>query len=150
MRLREMNFHHDMHIVRLPYEGKTFAIFLVIEDETGEVIGHAKSDPWGDEADLRPFISGVHIDVMYRRQGLARSLMEYIDRVCVLQGVTSIAMYVHEKNLPAQALYTSLGYRPAVNDGDETIWVKFLESQTKQEKHSGVDFDGLRKSILND
>lgn len=117
---------HDMHVIRMPHEGDTFAYFMTLDDEEG-VVAVAKLAPWSDDNSARPFISGVHVDKRFRRQGVARGLMIYIERIARLQGMTSLAMYVHFENAAAKALYESLGYRPMLDDGDNVMYVKLIE-----------------------
>lgn len=54
----------------------------------------------------------VHVNRVYRRQGIGRALMEHLEGVTRARGFPWMGLQVDEGNRPAQELYRSLGYRP--------------------------------------
>lgn len=125
----ELNISHEIHVVKLPHEDECFALFFAVADEIG-VIAVAKATPWSHTGLQKPFISGVHVHEQWRRKGVARRLMQYIERGCRIDGVQSLALYVNRNNVAAGNLYQSLGFRPMLDDGDNIMFVKFLEPFT--------------------
>jgi ribosomal protein S18 acetylase RimI-like enzyme len=123
---------HDMHLVDLPHEQEIFALFFSIDEELG-VVAVAKGTPWGTGPDVRPLISGVHVHEDLRRRGIARQLIRYIERGARLDGIGSLALFVHRDNFAAKKMYESAGYRPMLDSGDDIMYVKFLEPiETKE------------------
>ncbi len=118
---------HDMHFVDLPHEEEQFAYFVAKHDD--EIVAVAKASPWSNyekTPDIRPFISGVHVEEAFRGQGVGTGLMKYIETVAGLQKIKSLALYVHKDNYDAIWFYEKLGYRPVLDDGDNRLLVKFI------------------------
>jgi ribosomal protein S18 acetylase RimI-like enzyme len=59
-----------------------------------------------------PNIFLIYVDPIYRRQGIARALMEYAQAWAKEQGYTQIGLQVFTNNQPAIELYQQLGYQP--------------------------------------
>ncbi len=59
----------------------------------------------------------AHLDLLavapaYRRLGVGRQLLEWLEECAVVAGIFRIALEVRETNQGAQLFYQSLGYRP--------------------------------------
>jgi ribosomal protein S18 acetylase RimI-like enzyme len=59
-----------------------------------------------------PNIFLLYVDPSYRRQGIAKALMEYAQSWAKEQGYTQIGLQVFTNNQPAIELYQQLGYQP--------------------------------------
>lgn len=59
-----------------------------------------------------PNIFLLYVEPAYRRQGIARALMQNVERWAKSQGYTQIGLQVFTTDLPAIALYEKLGYQP--------------------------------------
>jgi GNAT superfamily N-acetyltransferase len=59
-----------------------------------------------------PNIFLLYVEPAYRRQGIARALMQNVERWAKSQGYTQIGLQVFTTDRPALALYERLGYQP--------------------------------------
>ncbi len=73
----------------------------------------------------------VHAE--YRRQGMGRRLMLSLLAEARLRGVTEVTLEVRERNVPAQHLYQSLGFRPVArrrnyytDNGEDALVMEML------------------------
>ena len=123
---------HDVHVVSFPHENETYAYFIAIAKDVG-VVAIAKVAPWGWGRSILPFVSGVHVSEGWRRKGLGRNLIRCIADIAKAQHIESLSLYVHEQNLVARSLYESEGFRPMLDDGDNTMFVKFLKERDQEE-----------------
>jgi len=57
-------------------------------------------------------IGGVMTHPSYRRQGCARQCVSALCRYCFSKGVGHVLLFTANTNIPAQNLYTSLGFKP--------------------------------------
>ncbi len=81
------------------------AYFLAFTD-AGVPVGYCGMMTAADEAD----ILNVAVLPGYRRQGIARSLMNRMLDTARLKGVRTIYLEVRESGIPARELYRSLGF----------------------------------------
>lgn len=58
-----------------------------------------------------PNIFLLYVEPAYRRQGIARALMQNVERWAKSQGYTQIGLQVFTTDRPAISLYEKLGYR---------------------------------------
>ena len=58
-------------------------------------------------------ISNIATHPEYRRRGLARAIMEEIDRYSLENGIVYLSLEVRESNSPARLLYASCGWSDA-------------------------------------
>ena len=82
------------------------ASFLVAEDEEEQVLGYAGLYVVLDEG----YIGNVAVSSPWRRQGLARRLVEVYCRFAA-EHLAFLSLEVRESNLAAIALYESLGFQ---------------------------------------
>jgi ribosomal protein S18 acetylase RimI-like enzyme len=87
------------------------------------------------------YVSGVAVHEAFRRQGLARALMEHADAVARAQGLPRVSLICFDRNTPALDLYASLDFReidrravvphPSLHypDGNALLLVRDLERQ---------------------
>jgi ribosomal protein S18 acetylase RimI-like enzyme len=124
-----MSISHDMHVIELPHENQRYAMFFAVatDEDIDGVVAVAKVSPWSYDNSAKPFVSGLHVYGALRRRGIARQLMRYIEKVCRFQKIQSLALYVHRNNVTARGLYEQEGYRAALDDGDDILFVKFLD-----------------------
>ena len=90
--------------VRSELENPLSAWLIALEGET--VVGYVGSQTVLDEAD----IMNVAVAPGYRRQGIARLLLERLEEALRTRKVHSLTLEVRASNEPAKALYASLGY----------------------------------------
>lgn len=62
----------------------------------------------------------AHLDLLavtapYRRVGVGRQLLEWLEKCAVVAGIFSVALEVRAANEGAQLFYHRMGYRPLVN-----------------------------------
>ena len=63
---------------------------------------------YGDD-DAHLDLLGVHPE--HRREGLGRQLVEWLEKVALVAGISAVFLEVRESNRGAQAFYQRLGYR---------------------------------------
>jgi ribosomal protein S18 acetylase RimI-like enzyme len=74
----------------------------------------------------KPYFNIHDISILepYRGKGLGRKLIEKVNNIAIQRGYCKLTLEVHETNLRAQALYSSLGFR---NDEPRLLyWTKTL------------------------
>lgn len=82
------------------------AVFYTAVDAGGRVLGYAGMHHVGDEG----YIDNVAVDSAARRQGVARALMEALERYGRENALYRLTLEVRASNTPAIALYTGAGY----------------------------------------
>lgn len=91
-------------------------ITLVAETDNG-IAGCCKAQIFsgGDEV-WTPrtciFIYEIYVEPSFRRNGVAKSLLEEISKIAIKKGATLIELDVWSFNEPALRLYEQLGFRP--------------------------------------
>lgn len=83
-------------------------LFIVAENE-GEISGYLGMYILGEEAD----ISNVAVSKAYRRQHIAKRLLECILTKAKAWGVKNVTLEVRETNVPAIRLYEDMGFAEA-------------------------------------
>ncbi|MGZ0211517.1 MAG: GNAT family N-acetyltransferase [Actinomycetales bacterium] len=78
---------------------------LVLDDDT--VIGHAALRPFGESLEVKK----VFVDSRHRGKGAARRLMNELEGVARKDSARSLMLQTGHAQLPAMALYESLGYQ---------------------------------------
>jgi ribosomal-protein-alanine N-acetyltransferase len=81
-------------------------IGVVIEDETGRLVGYLFGNVVSDQAEILTL--AVH--PAKRRQGLGRRLLDAVLDVMVGQGVRAVWLEVRASNAGARALYAEAGF----------------------------------------
>jgi len=69
--------------------------------------------------DSQPFalIENVVVSADYKREGIGKSMMDYIEAFCVEQDCSKIMLQTSSKNRDARDFYTALGYDPDAKIG---------------------------------
>jgi ribosomal protein S18 acetylase RimI-like enzyme len=70
-----------------------------------------------------PYISNLAIHSHYRRQGIARQLLQYCEKTACEWGFEEICLHVLENNDPAQKLYYTNGYQLAQRESTMISWL---------------------------
>ena len=83
-------------------------LFLVAEDENQTVCGYVGCQTVLDEG----YITNVAVSPDFRRQGIARALIEALLAKARENGLAFVTLEVRESNAPAIALYTGAGFAP--------------------------------------
>lgn len=74
-----------------------------------KVIGYGLLRGWDEGFDI-PFL-GIYISKDYRGKGIGKMLMLFLHTAAKMRDVKEIRLKVYKDNLPAKALYESLGYK---------------------------------------
>lgn len=82
------------------------ALWLVAEED-GHVLGYVGSQTVLDESDMM----NVAVDPAFRRQGIARALIEALISGLALRGSRCLKLEVRVSNENARALYESMGFQ---------------------------------------
>ncbi len=78
----------------------------LVATEGEHVVGYVGSQSVPPEAD----VMNVAVSSQYRRQGVARRLLEALMSMLQKQGITSLSLEVRASNAPAVFLYEKLGF----------------------------------------
>lgn len=106
----------------------------------------------------------AHLDLLavvpaYRRRGLGRHVVEWLEQCAVVAGIFDIALEVRAANQPAQAFYERLGYHrvaeiPGYYEGVETalrmsrnLSRRPLDSTFQEVQYNVSGFGTLRVSV---
>jgi GNAT superfamily N-acetyltransferase len=89
-----------------PFLSRLTPGFVWVED--GRVVGNVTLLP--TNSPRRYLVANVAVQSDYRRRGIARALMEVVQKEVVNRGGTEVRLQVDKDNEGAKALYTSLGY----------------------------------------
>jgi len=92
-------------MVRQEIQNSTSHFFLAFRN--GTLVGYAGFWLMLDEA----HVTKVTVDIPYRRQGIARQIMEFLLEQAASHGATSARLEVREGNVAAQGLYAGFGFR---------------------------------------
>lgn len=117
---------YSWHVVELFHEGVTSAIFYAMHtNEHGSgVVATCQVEPWGSCE--RPFVSRFCVDPEFRRRGIGRGLIKFVMREALFRSMQSLAMWVHQKNVIAEAFYRSEGFLPFYQDGNNVFFARRL------------------------
>lgn len=121
MRIIQMNKDHVSQIARLeaqcfsaPWSEKSIASELenplslwLVAEENGQVFGYVGSQTVLDESDMM----NVAVDPRFRRQGIARALIETLIAELAKMGSRCLRLEVRVSNENARALYECMGFQ---------------------------------------
>ena len=121
MRIIRMNKEHVSQIAQLeaqcfsdPWSEKSIASELenplslwLVAEENGQVYGYVGSQTVLDESDMM----NVAVDPGFRRQGIARALIEKLIAELSKMGSRCLRLEVRVSNENARALYARMGFR---------------------------------------
>lgn len=79
----------------------------LVYEEAGTVLGYCVLRILADEGEIQR----IAVDPVFRRQGIARKLMDSMAALARMKGVREVALEVREGNLGARKLYESYGFR---------------------------------------
>lgn len=109
----EQVHHLEKSIFSIPWSKKSFENSLnskdtlfVVAENAGEILGYLGMYLFSEEAD----ISNVAVAKKYRRQHVAKRLLEYIFIQAKSRGVKNITLEVRETNVAAIRLYERMGF----------------------------------------
>ncbi len=111
-------------------------------EEVGPIVGTAEASfhEFADTAlgrsrpkDSILYVTEVAVDASQRRKGIAKLLMEAVDKLAASRNIETIYLHVDVTNTGAVNLYKKAGYRQLENDNPI-----FLEFTTKLNLHDGA------------
>ena len=81
----------------------------------------------GDEKTLQypanaAVIANMAVDQRYRKQGIARALLQACEQHALAMGMEYISLVVHKQNTPARELYESSGFREVPPAKPAGLW----------------------------
>jgi GNAT superfamily N-acetyltransferase len=91
--------------------------------EKSELLGKASEPAWSGcvwlghiidpmTGDRSPHILLLYVEPGHRRRGLGSALMRHVETWAIAQGHRQLGLHVFAENVPALALYETLGYGP--------------------------------------
>lgn len=93
---------------------------LLVCDDSGEIIATALVCLCQDVMfDSQPFalVENVVVSADYKREGIGKSMMDYIEAFCLEQDCSKIMLHTSSKNRDARDFYTAMGYDPKAKIG---------------------------------
>jgi len=96
----------------MTYQAKWPEYFYTAESPNGEIQGYimGKAEGNDDRKQWHGHVTALTVQPNYRRLGLARKLMNLLERVSEKKNTWFVDLFVREKNTAAHKLYTNLGY----------------------------------------
>ncbi len=94
--------------------------YLLVGDDEGEIIATALVCLCQDVMfQHQPFavIENLVVSAEYQREGIGKSLMEYIEDFCLQQDCSKIMLQTNSDNRSARDFYTAMGYDPDAKIG---------------------------------
>ncbi|MFC3116235.1 GNAT family N-acetyltransferase [Cellvibrio fontiphilus] len=94
--------------------------YLLVCDDAGEIVATALVCLCEDVMfNNQPFalIENVAVSADYKRTGIGKSMMDYIEAFCVEQDCSKIMLQTSNGNLIARDFYTAMGYDPSAKTG---------------------------------
>lgn len=112
----EQVYHLEKSIFSIPWSKTSFensikgkdTLFIVAEKQE-EIVGYLGMYLFSEEAD----ISNVVVSKEYRRQHIAKRMLEYIFVQAKSRGVKNVTLEVRETNVAAIRLYERMGFSEA-------------------------------------
>ncbi len=93
-------------------------VLLVVADLEGVVAGYlygaVEPRSWKELRDEAGFIHDVVVDERFRRQGMARALLQAAADWFAGRGIPRVVLWSAHRNETAQRLFASLGFRPTM------------------------------------
>ena len=128
--------------------------YLVLEDDTGEILGHAclvfrrpKAWPKDDGEVGYPRIIDLMINKSKRRKGIGTKFMKLIESSCKDMGYNDLYLSVDPKgNSEAHDFYSAIGYRDTQNKPQWRKW-SFKDSDGNIHQGEGMDIE-MAKQIV--
>ncbi|MCE3254499.1 MAG: family N-acetyltransferase [Cellvibrio sp.] len=94
--------------------------YLLVCDDAGEIIATALVCLCQDVMfDNQPFalVENVVVSADYKREGIGKSMMDYIEAFCLEQDCSKIMLQTSSENRDARDFYTAMGYDPDAKIG---------------------------------
>lgn len=94
--------------------------YLLVCDDAGEIIATALVCLCQDVMfDNQPFalVENVVVRADYKREGIGKSMMDYIEAFCLEQDCSKIMLQTSSGNRNARDFYTAMNYDPAAKIG---------------------------------
>jgi ribosomal protein S18 acetylase RimI-like enzyme len=94
--------------------------YLLVCDDDGEILATALVCLCQDVMfDSQPFavIENLVVSADYKREGIGKSLMDYIEDFCLQQDCSKIMLQTNSENRDARDFYTAMGYDPDAKIG---------------------------------
>jgi len=94
--------------------------YLLVCDDSGEIIATALVCLCEDVMfDNQPFalIENLVVSADYKREGIGKSMMDYIEAFCLEQDCSKIMLQTSSENRDARDFYTAMGYDPDAKIG---------------------------------
>ena len=106
----EVPFRFSARVMQQFAEARN-ALTVVAEDETrGEIAGFCIAHVERAGKGLRAYVVTLDVAPQYRRHGLARQMMQHIERQATEAGCASVELHVSVENAGAIAFYEAKGY----------------------------------------
>ena len=119
---RELNTLSPVSVLpeRIDAVANSSNTFLLVCDDSGEIIATALLCLCQDVMfDNQPFavVENVVVSANYKREGIGKSMMDYIEAFCLAQDSSKIMLQTSSENRDAQDFYTAMGYDPNAKIG---------------------------------
>jgi ribosomal-protein-alanine N-acetyltransferase len=121
---------------RVAASGRSRNALVVVARTAEQVAGFAIMRYGDDDAHL----DLLGVDPEYRRAGLGRRLVEWLEKPALVAGIRAVFLEVREQNLGAQMFYARLGYRQLARLAQ---YYQGRESAVRMGRELGCRVDGV-------
>lgn len=85
-------------------------LFLVLESPNGSLMSYLIGKVEGKGTDWHGHVTAITVSPLYRRMGLARSLMTHLERVSEERKCYYVDLFVRQSNTLAISMYETFGF----------------------------------------
>lgn len=138
-----------------PYNDDKHFMLVAIYRYTEQIIAFVDIDarpPRRQEDPPRPYLSDLAVDPRWRRNGIARSLIQNCERLAQQMGTNEIFIRVEQNNTPAISMYEGLNYEAQAHEyfgvADTTILLNKKLSMAVDRNCTGDDAQPVLDYVL--
>uniref|UniRef100_A0A7E4V8R5 N-alpha-acetyltransferase 20 n=1 Tax=Panagrellus redivivus TaxID=6233 RepID=A0A7E4V8R5_PANRE len=119
-----IQFYAQYMCGRMPF------VFYKAEDKKGRLAGYLMGKLEGEGDQWHGHITAITVGDAFRRQGVARLLMDKFEKLCIEQNCYFIDLYVRISNKVAVEMYTKMGY---------IVYQQIIEYYSGEDPEDGYD-----------
>ncbi|EEA07870.1 N-acetyltransferase 5, putative [Cryptosporidium muris RN66] len=113
-KFNRVNLDHFTETYNVSYYGDYLSIWpelcVICEAPDQSIVGYLIAKVEGEDKQWHGHVTALSVAPEYRRYGIARKLMNYLEEVSTYLGCNFVDLYVRPSNTAAVSFYRKLGY----------------------------------------